>query len=96
MPVVLPGTDATVTIVSPDALGSENPTAVVPYGRGDLNGDGRLTKEDKQLMARLMNGGPNVKWSQEQLRAGDYNGNGRLDQDDYLLMNNDFRERGIK
>jgi len=76
----------------------EDPTVVVPYSRGDLNGDGRLTKEDKQLLAELMNGkgGKSKKPTAEQLRAGDYNGNGRLDQDDYQLLKDDFKSRGIK
>jgi len=94
--VVLPKANATVLVAKRDDPGSDDTSIVIPYSRGDLNGDGRLTKEDKQLMARLMNGGPNKKWSADELRAGDYNGNGRLDQDDYQLMKDDFKKKGIK
>lgn len=73
----------------------DDPTIVAPFGRGDVNGDGRLTKEDLQLMAQLMNGGPNRKWNDNQLRAGDYNEDRTLDEDDYKLMKDDFRSKGI-
>lgn len=92
--IKMPESDAEVTIV-PVSTPTDDPTIVPPYGRGDLNGDGRLTKEDLQLMARLMNGGPNVKWNTDQLNAGDYTGNGRLDQDDYKLMREDFKAKGV-
>lgn len=71
----------------------DDPTVVAPYGRGDVNGDGRLTKEDTQLMARLMQG--NEKWNADQLRAGDYNDDGKLDNNDYQLMRADFRAKGV-
>jgi len=74
----------------------KDPTTVVPYARGDVNGDGVLSKEDEQLLSRLMNGGKKTKWTKDELRAGDYNGNGKLDQGDYQLMKDDFKERGIK
>ena len=73
-----------------------DPTVVVPYGKWDMNGDGRLTWEDRQLMAQLMQGGPNKKYTAEQLRAGDDNCNGVLDNHDYQQMKADFDELGIK
>jgi len=76
--------------------GEKDPTAVVPYARGDVNGDGVLSKEDEQLLSRLMNGSKKTKWTKDELRAGDYNGNGRLDQGDYQLMKDDFKGKGIK
>lgn len=94
IPAVMPHSDAIITVL-PDATHTGDPTVVPPYGRGDLNGDGMLTKEDLQLMAQLMNGGQNKKWSQNQLDAGDYSGNRLLDQDDYKLMRDDFRAKGI-
>jgi len=74
---------------------NDDPSIVTPYGRGDINGDGKLTKSDLQLMARLMNGGPNKKWTDNQLQAGDYNQDQTLDEDDYKLMKDDFRSKGI-
>ena len=72
----------------------EDPTIVTPYGRGDVDGNGRLEKADLQLLARLMNGGPTDKWNERQLRAGDYNENGELDNDDFQLMKAGFRAKG--
>ena len=72
----------------------DDPTVVVPYGRGDVTGDGRLAKDDLQLMAQLMQS-VKEKWNDRQLGAGDYNGNGKLDNDDYQLMRADFRAKGI-
>jgi len=59
-----------------------------------MDGDGRLTKADKELLKKLMNG--RKKPTAAELRAGDYSGNGRLDQNDYQLMKDDFKARGIK
>lgn len=70
------------------------PDVVVPCGRGDVNGDGRLTAADLDLLARLMNDDPR-RVTREQLRAGDYNGNGWLDGGDYALMRDDFERRGV-
>jgi len=94
---VMPTIDAQIMI---ERLGAnEDPTVVVPYSRGDLDGDGVLTKEDKKCLAQLMNGSGKSKGkipTAEQLRAGDYNGDGRLDQNDYQLMKDDFKARGVK
>jgi len=94
--VVMPTVDAKIAIVACEDPGQNDLTVVVPYSLGDLNGDGRLTKDDRQLLARLMNGGKNVKWTANELRAGDYNGNGKLDQDDYQLLKADFKQKGVK
>lgn len=73
----------------------DDPTVVTPYGRGDLNGDGRLSWEDRQLASELMNGGSDGKWTSQQLSAGDYNGDKVLDQDDFQLLKADFKSKGI-
>ena len=93
---IMPETDARVEIVvrTPDEP-PVDPTIVVPYSRGDVDGNGRLEKADLDLLAKLMNGGPNHKWNDEQLKAGDYNNNGTLDQDDRKLMKAEFRRLGI-
>lgn len=88
-PVRWPGTVAIDFTRPPD-----DPSVVAPWSLGDLNGDGRLTKEDRQLLAKLMNGN-GKKVDARQLGAGDYNGNGRLDNGDYQLLTEDFRQRGI-
>ena len=87
--VVLPQADATV------AIEESGQTPITCYGRGDVDGNGRLSKEDLQMMAKLMQGGPKPKWNADQLRAGDYNGDGKLDNNDYQLMRADFREKGV-
>ena len=93
---ILPAANARVElVVRTPAEPPEDPTIVTPYGRGDVDGNGRLEKADLQLLARLMNGGPNHKWNESQLRAGDYNENGELDNDDFQLMKQDFRVKGI-
>ena len=92
--IAMPLSEADVVIV-PSQNPSGDPTVVPPYSRGDVNGDGRLTKDDLQLMATLMKGGPNEKWNSNQLDAGDYNDDDSLDQDDYKLMRADFRAKGI-
>ena len=71
-----------------------DPTVVAPWSLGDLNGDGRLSKADRRLLAQLMQGNANHVTAHH-LRAGDYNGNGRLDNGDYQLLTEDFRTRGI-
>ena len=93
---ILPAANARVELaVRTPAEPPEDPTIVTPYGRGDVDGNGRLEKADLQLLARLMNGGPNHKWNERQLRAGDYNENGELDNDDFQLMKAGFRAKGI-
>lgn len=84
---VLPSVNAAVTVER------RGETPLPCFGRGDVNGDGRLTKEDTQLMAQLMQG--KEKWNADQLRAGDYNDDGRLDNNDYQLMRADFRAKGV-
>jgi hypothetical protein len=88
-PVRWPGTVA-IDYTRP----ADDPSVVAPWSLGDLNGDGRLSKEDRQLLAKLMNGN-GKKVNARQLAAGDYNGNGRLDNGDYQLLTEDFRRRGI-
>ena len=88
-PVRWPGTVA-IDFTRPSA----DPTVVAPWSLGDVNGDGRLTKEDRRLLAKLMNGN-GKKITAQQLVAGDYNGNGRLDNGDYQLLTEDFRARGV-
>jgi hypothetical protein len=75
----------------------ESQDIVAPYFRGDVNGDARLSKEDLQLMARMMNVGHNKPHSPtpQQVVAGDYNGDGRLTQNDYQLMKSHFKSLGI-
>ena len=84
---VLPSVNAAITVER------RGETPLPCFGRGDVNGDGRLTKEDTQLMAQLMQG--KEKWNADQLRAGDYNDDGRLDNNDYQLMRADFRAKGV-
>ena len=73
-----------------------DPRFVGPYGKWDMNGDGWLTWEDRQLMSQLKQGGPNKKYTAEQLRAGDDNVNGELDNHDFQQMKADFDALGIK
>ena len=86
----------------------DDPTAVGRYFRGDVDGDGRLTRRDLQRMDDLLrndaphHGGPRGARdafprgpSRDEIRAGDYNGNGRLDNGDAKLMRDDFRRKGI-
>ena len=65
--------------------GESDPSAVPPWSLGDMNGDGRLTKEDSQILARLKQSS-NQKWNENELRAGDFNGNGKLDNADYQAL----------
>ena len=68
--------------------------APAPYRLGDLNGDGQITHEDLQLLARLKNGN-GQKPTADQIRAGDFNGNGKLDNADYQAMKKLLREEGV-
>ena len=93
---VMPEKNARVEIWARQPETPTDPRYVGAYGKWDLDGDGWLTWEDRQLMARLMQGGPNKKYTAEQLRAGDDNGNGELDNHDFQQMKADFDELGIK
>ena len=63
------------------------------YFLGDVNGDGKLTKADAQLLARLKNG--NEKWNADELKAGDFNGNGKLDNADYQALRALLKDLGV-
>ncbi|MBR4317620.1 MAG: hypothetical protein IKT85_02595, partial [Kiritimatiellae bacterium] len=67
------------------AEGEDDPSVVPSWSLGDMNGDGRLTKEDAQILARLKQSS-NPKWNANELRAGDFNGNGKLDNADYQAL----------
>ena len=82
---------ATVTIAAADP---ENPTDVPPYSLGDVNGDGKLDKEDVRELARLKNGNGR-KPTSNQLKAGDFNGNGKLDDADYQALRELLKEKGL-
>ena len=82
---------ATVTIA---AAAPENPTDVPPYSLGDVNGDGKLDKEDLRELARLKNGNGR-KPTSNQLKAGDFNGNGKLDDADYQALRELLKEKGL-
>ncbi len=91
-----PSSDARVELaVRTPVEPPEDPTIVVPYSRSDLDGDGRLTKDDLKAEAKLMNGNPHRDYTVEELRAGDLNGDGRIDQNDYKLLKDEFRRMGI-
>ena len=78
---------ATVTI----AARTEN----APYRLGDLNGDGLVTQEDLQLLARLKNGN-GQKPAADQVMAGDFNGNGKLDNADYQALKKLLEDGGAQ
>jgi hypothetical protein len=59
-----------------------------------MNGDGRLTKEDAQIMARLKQSSK-PKWNERELRAGDFNGNGKLDNADYQALREKLKSLGV-
>ena len=65
--------------------GESDPSIVPPWSLGDMNGDGRLTKEDSQILAQLKQSSK-PKWNENELRAGDFNGNGKLDNADYQAL----------
>lgn len=93
---ILPSSNARVELaVRTPEEPPEDPTIVVPYSCGDLDGDGRLTKDDLKAEAKLMNGNPHRDYTVEELRAGDLNGDGRIDQNDYKLLKDEFRRMGI-
>lgn len=65
--------------------GESDPSIVPPWSLGDMNGDGRLTKEDSQILAQLKQSSK-PKWNENELRAGDFNGNDKLDNADYQAL----------
>ena len=65
--------------------GENDPSVVPAWSLGDMNGDGRLTKEDSQILAQLKQSSK-PKWNEDELRAGDFNGNGKLDNADYQAL----------
>ena len=93
---ILPERNARVEVWARQPETPTDPRYVGPYGKWDMNGDGWLTWEDRQLMSELMQGGPKKKYTPEQLRAGDDNGNGELDNHDFQQMKADFDALGIK
>ena len=64
-----------------------------PYRLGDLNGDGLVTQEDLQLLARLKNGN-GQKPTADQIMAGDFNGNGKLDNADFQALKKLLKDGG--
>jgi hypothetical protein len=83
--------DAKVTI---EKVESSDPTVVSPWSLGDMNGDGRLTKEDAQILAQLKQSSK-PKWNECELKAGDFNGNGKLDNADYQLLREKLKSLGV-
>ena len=81
--VEMPG-PVTVGVVA-RSEGESDPSIVPPWSLGDMNGDGRLTKEDSQILAQLKQSSK-PKWNENELRAGDFNGNGKLDNADYQAL----------
>ena len=84
----------------------DDPSAVGRHFRGDVDGDGRLTRRDLERLDELLRddgphrggrdgGGWRSAATADEIRAGDYNGNGRLDNGDAQLMREDFRRKGI-
>ena len=83
--------DAKVTIEKVESI---DPTVVPPWLLGDMNGDGRLTKEDAQILARLKQSSK-PKWNERELKAGDFNGNGKLDNADYQSLREKLKSLGV-
>lgn len=83
--------DAKVTIEKVESI---DPTVVPPWSLGDMNGDGRLTKEDAQILARLKQSSK-PKWNERELKAGDFNGNGKLDNADYQSLREKLKSLGV-
>jgi hypothetical protein len=83
--------DAKVTIEKVESI---DPTVVPPWSLGDMNGDGRLTKEDAQILAQLKQSSK-PKWNERELMAGDFNGNGKLDNADYQSLREKLKSLGV-
>ena len=83
--------DAKVTIEKVESI---DLTVVPPWSLGDMNGDGRLTKEDAQILARLKQSSK-PKWNKRELRSGDFNGNGKLDNADYQALRERLKSLGV-
>ena len=83
--------DAKVTIMKVE---SSDPTVVPPWSLGDMNGDGRLSKEDAQILAQLKQS-HKENWTQQELRAGDFNGNGKLDNADFKALKEMLKDLGV-
>ena len=62
------------------AASTENGTTEVALKPGDLNGDGKITKEDRELLAAAVNGEELL--SPAQWDAADLNGDGKVDMND--------------
>lgn len=90
--VVMPESSATAVIS--DRPAGEGSDVVPPWSLGDMNGDGRLTKEDAQILARLKQSSK-PKWNERELRAGDFNGNGKLDNADYQALRERLKSLGV-
>jgi hypothetical protein len=90
--VVMPESSATAVIS--DRPAGEGSDVVPPWSLGDMNGDGRLTKEDAQILARLKQSSK-PKWNERELRAGDFNGNGKLDNADYQALRKKLKSLGV-
>lgn len=90
--VEMPG-PVTVGVVA-RSEGESDPSIVPPWSLGDMNGDGRLTKEDAQILARLKQSSK-PKWNERELRAGDFNGNGKLDNADYQALREKLKSLGV-
>ncbi len=92
--IVMPGAPAAVAITPAPAGGGDDPTVVAPWSLGDLNGDGRVDREDLRLMAKYKEG-TGRKYGANEIRAGDFNGNGRLDNADYQALRALLKEIGV-
>ena len=90
--VVMPESYASVVIS--DRPVDEGLDDVPSWSLGDMNGDGRLTKEDAQILARLKQSSK-PKWNERELMAGDFNGNGKLDNADYQALREKLKSLGV-
>jgi hypothetical protein len=87
--VTMPKSNAVATAASRPV--DNEPGRVVPWSLGDMNGDGWITKEDTQILARLKQSSK-PKWNERELLAGDFNRNGKLDNADYQALRSLLKE----
>ncbi len=63
----------------------DEPESGDTYTEGDLDGDGSVTANDKELLKQLIKPKSRAP-TQEELMAGDLNGDGKLDEKDLVLL----------
>ncbi len=66
-------------------LSLDQPESGDTYTEGDLDGDGSVTTNDKELLKQLIKPKSRAP-TQEELMAGDLNGDGALDEKDLVLL----------